>query len=285
MFSVVNLEQGTQAWLEFRRQHVTATDACKIMGTVPVSWGTAYTCWCDKLSGKEIQINAAMQRGIELEPFARTAYNQLKGYDCEPIIALSNDCPWMMASLDGISSDLKHIVEIKCPGSKTHDIAKSGKIPDYYNPQLQHQMSVTGLNSVDYCSYDGTECVVINVDRDDEYIDEMIEKEKVFYDCIMSCDPPPSSEIYYEMVEDSAVISSANRLHNAKNKMKELDSIVKEEKAFLSFFAQGRNIKVADMKITQRFRKGNIKYSDIPELKQIDLEKYRSVGSEYYQFT
>ena len=77
MFSIIKVEQGSQEWLDLRRKHVTATDACKILQAVPLSWGDPYTCWLDKITGKKTPMTAAMQKGVDLEPFARFAHSSL----------------------------------------------------------------------------------------------------------------------------------------------------------------------------------------------------------------
>ena len=283
---ITDIEQGSEEWLELRRKHVTATDMCKIMGAVPKTWGTAYSCWIDKMIGSEIKVNEAMKRGTDLEPFARTAYNERTGYDCVPMIAISEEHPWMMASLDGLSSDLKHAVEIKCPVERACELARSNVVSEHYIPQLQHQMCVLGLNYIDYCVYDGRDIVtIITVLRDDKYISKMIEKGKDFYDSLNTFTPPTNKEIYYEMVESADAVDSAKRLQKARDQIKELDKIVDQEKEFLARIADGRNIIVNDTKITKIIRKGNIKYSDIPELKSVDLESYRRLPTEYYTYS
>ena len=283
---ITDIEQGTDEWLELRRKHVTATDMCKIMGAVPKSWGTAYSCWIDKMTGSGVKVNAAMKRGTDLEPFARTAYNDRTGYDCVPVIAISEEHPWMMASMDGLSSDLQHAVEIKCPGEKACELARSGVVADYYIPQLQHQMCVLGLNSIDYCVYDGRNiATIITVARDDKYISKIIKKGKNFYDMLNTFTPPPTNEIYYEMVESHDALASSKRLQNARDQMKELNKIVDEEKAFLSSVADGRNVQVGELKLTKVIRKGNINYKAIPGLSDLDLEKYRCESTDYYKFS
>ena len=153
-------------------------------------------------------------------------------------------------------------------------------------------MAVLGHTKIDYCVYDGTDITTITVKRDDQYIEELIEKGKEFYDCLKNCKPPPSSEIHYEMVSSDSACASATRLYNAREKIKELDAIVEQEKKILAELANGRNIQISipdskgdvSMQITKQVRKGAIKYKSIPNLKNIDLEKYRGSSTEFYQF-
>lgn len=82
---------------------------------------------------------------------------------------------WMMASLDGIDIDGQAILEIKCPGPSDHELAKAGKIPEKYIPQLQHQLAVTGLKLAYYFSFDGTDGVIVEIERDEIFIAKIIE--------------------------------------------------------------------------------------------------------------
>lgn len=68
-------------------------------------------------------------------------------------------------------------MEIKCPGQADHDVAKSGKIPEKYIPHLQHQLAVTSLKLAYYFSFDGVG-VIVEVERNDSYIEQMIDLEK-----------------------------------------------------------------------------------------------------------
>jgi hypothetical protein len=73
-----------------------------------------------------------------------------------PLVATKDD--WMMASLDGVSSDRKIGGEGKAPVLRIVDgekifstalkLALEGKIPDYYWTQTQWQMAVAGLEKV-----------------------------------------------------------------------------------------------------------------------------------------
>ena len=63
----IELEQGSNEWLSWRRTVITATDCSCIMGNNP--WTTEYKCWQRKLELiPEQTSNYAMERGKRLEP-------------------------------------------------------------------------------------------------------------------------------------------------------------------------------------------------------------------------
>jgi putative phage-type endonuclease len=172
--------QGTEAWKELRYTKITASDASVILGVNP--WMTRDNLLKQKLRlFPETIINSSMQRGIDLEPIARKRFEQMTGILVVPDVKIHPINDWMMVSLDGISIDEKDIVEIKCTNKKNHELAKNGIIPGIYYPQVQHQISVCGVDSCHYFSFDGHDGIIVLVERDDNFINEMIEKEYEFY--------------------------------------------------------------------------------------------------------
>lgn len=284
MFSIVKgMEQGSKEWLEYRRKHVTASDAGKILQEVPLNWGTPYSLWLDKIMGVEKEVNERMMDGIRLEPFARSSYEAAKGESFEPLVIKSDAHPHMMSSLDGISKDLSRCVEFKC-GESAYKSAKEGVVKDYYIPQLMHSLAVTGHNSIDYACFWCDDLVIINVQRDDEYIANLIEKEKEFYECLISFKEPERSYLEYHNVATEEAIFLKERLEHAIERKKELEKLIEQHKQSLLEIADGRSIKVDNLKIRKSICKGIVQYKEVPELQNVDLNQYRSKPIEKYTF-
>jgi putative phage-type endonuclease len=183
------MQQNTQEWLDFRKGKIGASDAPVIMGLSP--WMTPLELYNEKVLGKERPSNWAMERGKELEPKAREMMEKMLLIKLEPKVVTHPEHEWMIASLDGISEDGKTAVEIKCPSSiASHLKAMGSEIPDHYQCQMQHQMAVTGLKKMIYGSYFQGECEVIELARDEKFINSMIKKEKEFFDMMMNKTPP-----------------------------------------------------------------------------------------------
>jgi putative phage-type endonuclease len=184
---IAELEQGTEDWLKFRQNHVGASDASTCMGLNP--WRTRNQLWEEKVLGWTQELNANMKRGQDLEVFARVEYQQVTNLFVLPMVGESIIHPFISASFDGITTDLRNAVEIKC-GKASHKLAEKGEIPVYYMAQLQHQMYVGNLEKIDYFSFDGTNGILIPVKRDDFFIEEMIDKELEFWYCVTHLTPP-----------------------------------------------------------------------------------------------
>jgi len=136
----------------------------------------------EKNQGFEQVANPYMQRGIDLEPIALEKFEQETGLIMFPCVAVHDNIEWMAASFDGVTICRNAICEIKCPGKRDHFAATNGIIPEKYKAQLQHQLVVSGLWEMFYYSFDGEKGVIIEVKRDQNFIDVMIEKEIEFWE-------------------------------------------------------------------------------------------------------
>lgn len=170
---IINLKQRSREWLDFRKSHVCASDSPIIMGVSP--YKTLDKLFEEKTRCYESPTNQWMQRGIDLEPIALSAFEKETGLVLFPCVGLHEN-GWMAASFDGMTLEKDVIVEIKCPGKKDHSLALQGNIPEKYYPQLQHQIYVSGLDKVYYYSFDGNSGKTIEVNRDDSYIQIMLDK-------------------------------------------------------------------------------------------------------------
>lgn len=247
-----------QQWLEWRRDGIGSSDAPVIMGVSP--WKTPYQLWNEKLNGDVTQFeNAAMTRGKNLEEEARNYFVSKMNVLIEPKNVTHPSFSWVRASLDGIDSSNKVLLEIKCPGKEDHFIAMSNKIPEKYIPQLQHQLLVTGLEGMYYLSYDGSEGVIVEVERDDDYINKLFKEEKKFWDSILNFNPPSLTEKDY-VEQGSDWIKIAEKRMELAGKIKSLekeDDTLKEQLIELS---NNQHAIGGSYKFTKIEQKGAIEY-------------------------
>ena len=271
--------QRTPEWLEERRKHIGSSDAAAVMGLSP--WKTAYMVWQDKLGlSKPIEQNEAMKRGSTMESIALEAFERERGIEMFPQIVYHKEHKFMMASLDGMSLDGKSAVEIKCPGKKSHESALDGKVPEYYMPQLQHQIACSNLDGIWYYSFDGENGVSIFVERDEVFIKNLIEVEAAFWDLVEKKIPPPLEKKDYVDKSSEIWAEYAKRLLSIQ---KELDLLTKEREAIkkaLILDADGQNCKGEGLTLFKSFRQGRVDYEAIPELEGVDLSQYRKPSTE-----
>jgi putative phage-type endonuclease len=279
-----NLIQGSDEWLKFRKSKIGASDAGYILRLSP--WKTANRLWLEKLDLIEKEpSNFAMKRGTELEEQARHKYIAMTGINVFPIVCEHSDYDWMIASMDGLSFDERHAVEIKCPGRKDHALALDGKVPEKYYPQLQHQLAVLNLDNIDYFSFDGEHGVIIKIERNEEYINNLIEKEKEFYRCMQELEAPALTDDDYEIRTDREWLDTALQYRLVKMEMKELEAREKSLKETLYGMSNHANSIGGGIRLQKIVKRGCIEYSRIPHLEGVNLDEYRKPRSEYWKMS
>jgi len=205
---IINLKQGSQEWLDFRKTHITATDVAVINGTNKFKS-------VHKLLGQKLGVvapeadNERMAEGRRLEEEARILYNFEYKTSFEPLTAESEEYPWIMASLDGYYNGCT--LEIKC-GEKSYLEAQNGVIAKYYYDQLQAQMFVAGTETAIFACYrPNMPLIVQHVSFDKAYWKKVLVKLQKFWDTLQRT----------EVIEDQNLEMLAEQLKEAREKAKE----------------------------------------------------------------
>lgn len=137
----------------------------------------------------ETYSNAAMQRGIDLEPEARFAYETLTGelVDEEAFIQ-HPELEYVGVSPDGLIGD-EGMIEIKCPSSmaKHWEALSDATHAREYRWQIQGQLWVAQRQWCDATSYDlrypeGLQLAIKRVERDEKAIADLEAECKVAHD-------------------------------------------------------------------------------------------------------
>jgi putative phage-type endonuclease len=152
------MDQRSVEWIEARLGHATGSRASDMLAGKDTQARKGYITQLvtERLTGmsQDFYTNADMQRGIEVEPVARAAYQANHELVDEVGFIKHPTILWFGASPDGlVGSD--GLVEIKCPRSTTHlEYIQAKKPPAKYIPQMMAQLSCTGRKWVDFVSFD-----------------------------------------------------------------------------------------------------------------------------------
>lgn len=276
---ILDIQQNTQEWEILRRNKIGASDAPVIMGVDP--YRSPAELWEEKMIGSKIYSNKAMKRGHDLEPIVRSLVCKTHNSWYAPIVAQSDEHPFMIASLDGYDEVEQRIIEIKCPNDATFlHIENTLEVPIHWQYQMQHQMFVTGLSKCTLIVFNGSYFVEVVVNRDNTFIEAMIEKELAFYQSMMThTQPEPDlpERTDQEMID---AINEYTKAKEASELAKEYEQICKDSIVYLSndkpFRCQGKSVR-------KIIRQGNVDYSKIEFLKGIDLTPYRKASTEYWK--
>jgi putative phage-type endonuclease len=187
------MDQRTDEWYAARLGKVTASRISDVLSKGKTGESASKATYraeliAERLTGERAQnfVSAAMIWGNEYEPMARSAYELETGLIVTEVGFIDHPTvPMSGASPDGLVGD-DGLVEIKCPGTKTHiDLLLNKIIPSKYIGQMQWQMACTGRAWADFVSFDPRMpehlmIEVIRVARDQSFIDECITAVSAF---------------------------------------------------------------------------------------------------------
>jgi len=186
------MDQRSEEWFKERLGKVTASRICDVMSKTKNGYGSSRQNYiaqlvCERLTGNvtDSYINAAMQRGIDLEDAARLTYEMSSGLSVRQVGIVNHPTiEWCAASPDGLVDD-DGLVEIKCPNTWTHiEFLRSGKPENKYILQMQWQMACTDRKWCDFVSFDDRlpskhEIKIIRIERDIELINDITREVKL----------------------------------------------------------------------------------------------------------
>lgn len=143
----VDLQQGTQAWLEHRTRHYNASDAAAALGLS--RYKTRQQLMREMATGIVPEIDDATQRrfdkGHEFEAIARPWAEEIIGAELYPVV-LAGDVDGMplSASLDGLTMLEDVAFEHKSGNGSLLASLEAGVIPDEYKPQMEQCLLLSG---------------------------------------------------------------------------------------------------------------------------------------------
>lgn len=274
---IVNLEQGSTEWLQYRRSKIGGSDAPIIMGVSP--YKTVKVLFEEKVQGiSQTQEHFGMKRGKELEPLVLAIINEEIKANFAPAVIQNDSYPFLIASLDGYDSSKNVACEIKCPNSTDHALAVKGKVPAHYFPQLQHIMFVCNLGEmlyVSYSDYADQKLAYVTVKADKEYQEEMLEKEKIFY-----------KSLCMELLDDSFNLVSHrpeidvlyHSYKDIKEEIKKLEDKAEKLKDAIVALCEEKNVTTNDVAITKHTRV-SCDYDKICKEYDIDKDLYSKTST------
>lgn len=159
---VFNHEQRSPEWFQARLGCVGGSRASDVVAEIKTGEAAARRdlrtqLVCEILTGQSqeqpIIGNPDIDRGVELEPQARTVYEWRTGSIVTEVGFIRHDTLRAGVSLDGAVGD-KGFIEIKCPRPANHlATLKAGKVPSKNMAQLLHAFFITQREWCDFISY------------------------------------------------------------------------------------------------------------------------------------
>jgi hypothetical protein len=163
-FTIIHAPQRSPEWFAARAGRLTGSKAWAAIDFTKTKGESAYRrdyrfqLMAERLSGlpePDGFINAEMQRGIDKEPEAVIAYQELTKSNVNLTGFLSHTSLMAGCSLDAHIGNFEGIVEVKCPKTATHcKYLRMGGLPADYVAQVTHNLWISGAEWCDFVSYD-----------------------------------------------------------------------------------------------------------------------------------
>ena len=284
----LSVNQNTNEWLESRKTKIGSSDVAAILGISP--WKTAFELWEVKTGKKEPEDNKYIfERGHRSEDEARVKFTKAYGIEVPPLVVQKEDLEYCQVSLDGINKEKKIVVEFKLVGREVYKtILEGGDIPPHYYAQVQYQLLATGYNhaylvastmpklkSESKVNPFYTGIAVKKIDLDLKFIEKIVDACNKFYKCMIKNTPPELSNNDYKPIKKKAAKELCDKFILAKKAYDEATNKLKEIKSALEEYLTEPRMIYKNFKAVKVTRKGAVNYAKIPELKSVDLEKYR----------
>ena len=161
--TIIAVDQRSDAGRQARVGRLTASRAADVLATIKSGEAAARRDYrlqlvVERLTGQPQEngfTSADMQRGIDLEPAAFSAYEAATGILAERVGFCAHDTLLAGCSPDGVVGAFEGLVELKCPKSATHlRYLRAGVVPTEYLPQIVCSLWVTGAAWCDFVSFD-----------------------------------------------------------------------------------------------------------------------------------
>lgn len=285
------LKQGSPEWHDFRRGRKMASETGAIFGKDP--YKDAHEISIYKLNGTQKQASPFLQkaadRGHRLEPVARKLVEKKYGELFPPAVVEGEN--GFAASLDGMATDISGtvtiITEIKCPikgfeGSRAVGVP-DGILEERDKLQVQHQLMVSGASMCVFAIYDEqkNDIITTEISPDAQLQEKIVNAWNDFWSKSIDIGVPVPEAHSYSKREDTVWMNAAKEYLLAELEKKAAESRLAIAKDRLVALAEDKEIKGGGVKLTHAYRNGSVEYKKIPELKGVDLDKYRKNGAYY----
>lgn len=278
----VVLNQRSDAWLKWRLQGITATEAVAISGHNP--YVTPWRVWAEKtgrIATRDLSDNPYVRYGVEHEDEVRNLFMQKHLEVVTPACGEFDEYRIFRASFDGLNVR-DEPVELKCPGESTlEDVLARGEKSDAYQLyqwQVQWQIMVSGASKGWLVFYlRNGKILDFEIPRDEAMISEMKDKCQSFWEKNIQKDKAPDKiperDLYVPSGDDLIAWGrAATDYRRIKEEIDRLTKLLEEPKGrLLSLMGEFKNADFYGISICQYIQKGAIDYKQILAKRGIQL--------------
>lgn len=287
---IIDLEQGSKEWLEWRRGLITASNASVLLGKNQYK-KTPKMLWEEMMGIAEpTKVNYAMQRGTMMEPLLRDIFINVTGIWIDPVCVQHAEYPFLGASLDGFNQHEGIIVELKTGSMDLYEAVKNGKnLREDYFIQIQHQdlccqeFDVKKIYLGVQHPHDQNQMAIRCYDKDEKLQELIVEvSKKFYYDHVVTKMPP-------KVGESERIVRTGDRLKYIASRLdviSDMEAALKKERDSLKAEAQelcdNSSADFYGWSLIFTNSSTGIDYKKACEENGIDLEKYHRPKKERF---
>ena len=278
---VIDLEQGTNEWLEYRKKKITASEVAMAMNKSP--YMTAYQLYNMKKGLYQPKADDYIfQRGHEFEEIGRQVFKDLTGEEMIPFCVESVINPNFFASLDGFNSKFG-LFEHKLVGEEEIKKIENGEIREDHIIQMNFQMLTSGIETTQYmATTPKKKKAIVSIDADEELQQLIAMEAEEFMKKIQKNIAPKLSNKDYLIPQDDEIRNLFQEMEKLKAEEEILKSKIESLKKNIVENAPHEKVLCGGLMLYKSTRKGKVNYKKIPELVGVDLEQYRGKESEVW---
>lgn len=283
-------------WLRYRRMGIGGSDAGAVLGFN--KYKGAFVVYQEKVHGyrDDLSEKESVYWGNVLEPVIIKEFEKKTGKRVHRVNAMlqSVQHPFMVANLDGKIVNENALLECKTTSAFLDSEWKEDEIPPQYICQCQHYMAVTGAERTYIaCLIGGQHFIDKTIERDEEFIEWMIEQEYEFWKAVEDRRPPLADgtgatskflDTTYQSgggkVQVPKDIAEAMMVVDLENgRIKALEKSVQENKNRIKAFLKGSEVGISE-RYTAIWKPITTKRADVQKLKKEYPEIYKECLKE-----
>jgi len=164
-------------------------------------------------------------------------------------------------------------------------MVETGRLPEYYRVQVQHQLIVTKANVAEVFVFDGTEGIRLEVAPEPATWPRIHAAWDEFMAFVAKNEAPPLTDRDVRVREDSEWLSAAAAYLELRTAHDELGAALDAAKSRLVGQTSHVREQGGGLSVTRLWKRGSVDYRCVPELVGVDLEVYRSAAREEVRVT
>ncbi|HFF9192993.1 TPA: lambda-exonuclease family protein [Campylobacter coli] len=263
---IIDLEQGSHEWLNFRKGKIGASMVASCVG-IKGAFNSKEEAKDIILGLKEVYQNEAMKKGNNYEALIRARVEFLHSVSITPVVLQSLENEMFIASLDGIDEN-GIIYEFKYSQDEYDFIKRNKKPSDKYYAQVQFQLYISGKEKCIFVAMNKEEEIVeCEVLRDEAYQEWLIKSVKQFIlDYIIN------QKSDYKDLDDNHAKELTIEIIRLENTIKPIKEKLESLKKELIALANGEKARCLDITIYPQIRT-TIDYKGFLEFAKLEVPR------------